>query len=79
LWQARTAGGKLAINTEHEDFPAILAECLDGAASIDFDLAAAAPKLGISSSQLVKFLKTEPSALAVVNRERLSQGFAAYR
>jgi hypothetical protein len=79
LWQARTVGGKLAINVEHDDFPAMLAEALDTAARVEFDLAAAAQQLGVSSSQLVKFLKAEPAALAVVNRERLSQGFAAYR
>ena len=79
LWQARTVGGKLAINVDHDDFPALLAEVLDTVASVDFDLAATAQHLGVSSSQLVKFLKAEPAALAVVNRERLSQGFAAYR
>ena len=79
LWQSRTVGGKLAINVEHDDFPALLAEALDSVASVDFDLAAASQHLGVSSSQLVKFLKAEPAALAAVNRERLSQGFAAYR
>ncbi len=79
LWQTRTAGGKLSVNAAHDDFPALLAEALDATAQVDFDLAAAATQLGVSSSQLVKFLKTEPAALASVNRERLQRGLSPYR
>jgi hypothetical protein len=79
LWQSRTANGKLAVNTEHEDFPALLSEALDALAELNFDLTAAAARLKITSSQLVKFLKIEPAALALVNRERQSRGLSAYR
>jgi hypothetical protein len=79
LWRSRTASGKLVVNFEHEDFPALLSEALDLLAERDFDLPAAAATLNISSSQLVKFLKVEPAVLAFVNRERESRGLSAYR
>ncbi len=79
LWQSRTAGGKLSVNAEHDDFPALISEALDVAAQVDFDLATAALRLSVSSSQLVKFLKIEPEALASVNSERLARGHSPYR
>jgi hypothetical protein len=79
LWEARTAGGKLSVSGEHDDFPALLAEALNRVAIAEFDLADAAESLGISSSQLVKLLKIEPEALALVNRERQARGLSSYR
>ena len=79
LWQRRTSGGRLSVNPSHDDFPAMLAEALDRVAAEEFDLAASAQKLGITGSQLVKFLKIEPRALAKVNHARESQGLAKLR
>jgi hypothetical protein len=79
LWQSRTANGKLAVNAEHADFPALLSEALDALAELESDLPSAAARLNITSSQLVKFLKIEPAALALVNRERQARGLSAYR
>lgn len=79
LWRTRTRNGKLSINVEHADFPAMLAEALDIIAAKGFDFASAAPCLGVSSSQLVKLLKLEPAALAAVNRERVARDQSAYR
>jgi hypothetical protein len=79
LWQGRTSGGRLSVNASHDDFPAMLAEALDRVAAEEFDLAASAQKLGITGSQLVKFLKIEPRALAKVNHARESQGLAKLR
>jgi hypothetical protein len=79
LWRSRTAGGKLSVNAEHSDFPAILAEALDTIAIDDFELSLAGIRLGVSSSQLVKFLKLEPAALALVNRERQARDLTVYR
>lgn len=79
LWQARTVGGEISVNSEHEDFPALLSEALDAIAKVTFDLNAAAEELGVTSSQLVKFLKKEPMAFALVNRERQLRGEKAYR
>jgi hypothetical protein len=79
LWRSRTAGGKLSVNAEHDDFPALLAEALDTIAAANFDLAAVVTRLRVTSSQLVKFLKLEPASLAVVNRQRTARGQTAYR
>jgi hypothetical protein len=79
LWRSRTEGGKLNVNVEHADFPALLAEALDTIAAGNFELGTAAEHLGVSSSQLVKFLKQEPAGLAFVNRERQIRGKPAYR
>ena len=74
LWQGRTLGGRVSISPEHDDFPAILAEALDVLATFDWDLAKAAQVLGVSASQLVKLLKLEGDALALLNAERSKVG-----
>jgi hypothetical protein len=70
LWQSRTRGGRLAVSAAHDDFPALLAEALDQLAARDWNLAAAAEVLRVTSSQLVKFLQLEPLAMAQLNEER---------
>lgn len=79
LWRSRTRDGKILINIAHEDFPVLLAEALDAITAAEFDLAVAASELGVSSSQLVKFLKLEPTALTLVNHQRRLRGQTAYR
>lgn len=74
LWRSRCRGGKIVVSTEHDDFPALLAEALDVIAAHDFDVKAAADRLACSASQLVKFLKGEPRALAMVNEARRERG-----
>jgi len=70
LWRSRCRGGKIEVNAEHDDFPAILAEALDAIIRTDWDTGVAAAQLGVSVSQLVKLLKKEPAALAKVNEVR---------
>jgi len=77
LWQTRARGGKLAVNVAHDDFPALLAEALDTIAAAEFDPAAAAAQLAVSTSQLVKFLKDEPTAFALINAARRQRGLHA--
>jgi hypothetical protein len=74
LWGSRTTGGRMTISTEHDDFPAILAEALDALAARDWDTAAAAEFLKISASQLVKLLRHEGEALRQLNDQRTLQG-----
>lgn len=73
-WSERVRGGKLQINPSHDDFPALLAESLDTLAANDWDVRESAETLAISSSQLVKFLKLEPRALAMLNSELSARG-----
>ena len=79
LWRSRITAGRISVNSNHEDFPALLAEALDHIFSTEADLAAVASSLQVSSSQLVKLLKAEPSALALVNRERSARNLPSYR
>lgn len=74
LWKSRARGGRLAVNPAHDDFPALLAEALDGIAAAEFDVAAAAERLGVTSSQLVKFLQDESAAFSGVNTARRQRG-----
>ena len=69
LWQSR-CGGELKVSATHDDFPALLAEVLDVLAVLDADPKRAAVVLGCTPSQLVRLLKLDPRALALVNRWR---------
>ena len=79
LWVSRrTKQGQLQISESHADFPALLSEALD-AVWLKQDVKAAADALGISTSQMVKFLSKEPPALQLVNAIRASKGLGALR
>jgi hypothetical protein len=79
LWRSRCAetgkqAGRIAVNPEHEDFPALLALALDVLWASDFDPKLAATRLCCTSSQLVKLIKDHPHALPWVNAHRLARG-----
>jgi hypothetical protein len=74
LWTQRVVGRRIAVNPEHEDFPALLAEALDALADRGWSLADAGDFLGISSSQVVKLLKLESKAAMLLNAERQARG-----
>jgi len=79
LWLSRRKGQKLAVNPAHDDFPALLAEALDFLHAANDDPTAAATSLGISTSQLVRLLGSEPRALAGLNARRESCGLHPIR
>ncbi len=74
LWKRRCPGGRIVINPDHDDFPGLLAEALDVLAASGYDPRQAASLLGCSPSQLVKFVKEEPRAFALVNDRRRHAG-----
>ena len=76
LWQKRCRNGRLTISKDHDDFPALLAECLDTLANHDWDLKQASEFLSCSSSQIVKFLKLEPRSLMLLNEKRVQIGLS---
>jgi hypothetical protein len=78
-WRSRVRGGLLRVNPRHEDFPALLAETLDLLAHVGDELPRAARLLGVTSSQLVRFLGLEPAALAAINARRKAAGMAPLR
>jgi len=79
LWQSRVRSRQLSVSTEHADYPALLAEALERLANSDWNATTAAEMLGISTSQLVKFLAQEPEALQQLNAARLARGQRALR
>jgi hypothetical protein len=74
LWRRRCRCGRIAVNPEHDDFPALLAESLDVLAETGHDPKQAAAVLGCSPSQLVKLVKHEPRALMRFNECRRQAG-----
>ncbi|MBD15168.1 MAG: peptide chain release factor-like protein [Planctomycetaceae bacterium] len=74
LWQKRIRGGRISINPNHQDFPALLAIALDNVWNSQFVMSDSAEQLGITTTQLIKLLKLEPAALTAINRERQKHG-----
>lgn len=76
LWLRRSRGGRLAVSPDHADAPALLAEALDLLAALDWDHRAAAERLGVSATQLVRLLSLEPEALRRLNGGRSARGLS---
>lgn len=79
LWQQRTKGGKLAVNPLHADYPALLAEAMDHIASHGYDDRLAAEHLGISRTQLMRFLRIEARSLTEINNQRAERNLGPLR
>jgi hypothetical protein len=73
-WQDRCHRGRIQVNPGHVDFPQLLAEAMDVIVNCEYDVASAARRLNVSTSQLVKFLRLEPRAFAIVNQQRKAHG-----
>lgn len=71
---AGSGGGRIECSPEHHDFPALLAEALDVIAGAGWDVKKASVRLGVSMSQLVKFVKDHPPAMVRLNEERVRVG-----
>ena len=79
LWLSRLKGVQINVSTQHDDFPAILAEALDNLARHNWDPKDAKLALNCSASQLIKLLKKEPRAFACLNRQRTIIGLFPLR
>lgn len=73
-WAQRVKNRKVAVSTEHDDFPSLLAEVLDQLARFEYQLPACATHFEVSTSQLVKLLRQHPAALFQVNAARQQRG-----
>lgn len=74
LWRGRVRGRRIHVSSEHADFPAILAEALDHLFDCQLEVPAAAERLAVSNSQLIKLLQRVPNVFAKINLQRLEQG-----
>ncbi|MDB5345381.1 MAG: Class peptide chain release factor [Schlesneria sp.] len=74
LWHSRRHEEKFACNVDHEHFAPLLAEALDVVFDHQGQTPGSALQLGITASQLVKFLKQEPRAFLLVNDWRRQHG-----
>lgn len=70
LMKSRLKAGKIAVNPRHAEFPILLAECLDRLESHHYQVPDTAAEMGLSGSQLVKFLKLHPPAYERFNQAR---------
>lgn len=79
LWRFRVQSQRISVNAGHRDVPRLLSIALDCLAAHDWDVGTAGAALGCSTTQLVRFLASEPSALQALNRERTLRGLRALR
>lgn len=73
-WSSRVQSGRVSINPKHDDYPALLAEVLDVLEQKNFEPKRAGMLLAVSASQIIKLLRQEPRALAMVNARRQAAG-----
>ena len=78
-WQRRSQGPRLTVSKNHEEFPQLLAEALDALSETDWQHQPAAQALGCSATQLVRFLRSEPSAIGLLNDKRMAIGLGPLR
>ncbi len=74
LWRSRCHEGRIACNPDHEDFASLIAEALDVLHSRNAHVSGSAEQLGVTPSQLIKFLQHEPRAMRLLNEERSRLG-----
>ena len=79
LWRSRISGTRIDVSTEHDDFPAILAELLDTLLGFAFDLSQTSKHFAVTSSQLVNLLRSHTPALTLVNAKRVELGLHRLR
>ena len=79
LWRRRRQGVRMAVNPEHADYPALLAEALDVLMARRWDVAGAAGVLGVTMSQLSRLVRHHPPSFAMLNAGRESTGLPPLR
>ncbi|MBX3363280.1 MAG: peptide chain release factor-like protein [Phycisphaeraceae bacterium] len=79
LWKRRCTQRKIVCSPRHRDYPALLAEALDMIDACRFDARKAAARLACTPTQLVRFVKDHPPALASWNAERLKRKLHALK
>lgn len=70
LWRSRCTDRRIICNPAHDDYPSLLAEAMDNIHAVGHDEHKAAARLCCTVSQLVRFIKDHPPALAQWNQAR---------
>ncbi|MEZ6095339.1 MAG: peptide chain release factor-like protein [Pirellulaceae bacterium] len=70
LWEKYITGGRIRINENNPDLPALLADALNRLEEAKGDLAPVAIALRVTNSQLARWLKSVSAAWVLVNRWR---------
>ena len=73
-WAECTAGGKIAATLHARTGPQLLAHLFNVLDAVRFDLAAAAKLLGVSKSQIVKFVREDRTAMTTLNEQLRAVG-----
>ena len=79
LWRRRSQGGRLAVATDHDDYPALVAEALDRIEAATGLVAPVAALLDVTTTQLVGLFRRSPSAWTTLNETRRRHGIAPLR
>lgn len=80
LWKSRCSkAGRISVSDTNAAFPSLVAEALDCLAAAEWDVRAAADRLGCSTSQLVKLLANAPTGLRQLNDARAREGLKPLR
>lgn len=79
LWRSRIQSGRIRLNADHDDVPQMLAEALDHLSAADWHVAAAAERLNVTATQLLRLLRLSPPAMALLNRHRAESGLGPMR
>lgn len=78
-WKARSRGGRLLVNSEHDDYPPLVAEALDHLAAAKGDVPIAASQLGVTATQFVRLFKKQPAAWTALAACRRGHGLPPLR
>ncbi len=65
---------RLDVSSKNELHPAVVGYVFDTLAAVEWALAPARESLGVGSSQLIKFLQSDPDVWATVQKERVAKG-----
>jgi hypothetical protein len=74
VWQSRVKSRKISVNTAHADFPLVLVDALDQLERFDHEMPPAAEALAVSTSQLIKLLKSDSQVWEHVQQSRSRRG-----
>ena len=74
VWRSRVRGRKISVSTSHADFPVVLVDALDQVERCKHEMSKAAEMLAVSTSQLVKLLKSDSQVWERTQQARIELG-----